>query len=217
MARVRYININHVELKTDGVSDPVAAKVGWNRVEVRGSNFKTHTVRGKKRALSICQTFRSMLLASVFLVFALIVALLLVPIIWESERPEYLWIVVVICLPLSAVTLSAWSHYRYYVFDKEQGIYYRRKKQSPPLERNKQGKLTDIYALQMVEKRVSRSSGSTSFQCYELNLVFADGERVNVLNHADQYALVTAAEQLATFLDVQLWQGYTTDGTQTPW
>lgn len=62
--------------------------------------------------------------------------------------------------------------------------------------------LGDIVGLQIVQKTVH--GPQSDYACWELNLVLAQGRRVNVLSHADHPSLEADARTLARWLDVPL-------------
>ncbi len=97
------------------------------------------------------------------------------------------------------------------VFDSAKGSYYRGKVYDASLtaDRDKLGMLSDIYALQIISEHVrssSSSGGSSSYNSYEINLVFGDGERLNVMDHGKLAAIEKDAKTLAQFLSVPIWQ-----------
>jgi hypothetical protein len=63
--------------------------------------------------------------------------------------------------------------------------------------------LAEIVGLQIVEKTVH--GPESDYPCWELNLVLAQGRRVNVLSHADAPTLDADARTLARWLDVPMW------------
>lgn len=50
-----------------------------------------------------------------------------------------------------------------------------------------------------------------NYLSYELNLVLKDGERLNVVDHADRADIRSSAQQLAALIGCKLWDS-TTDG-----
>jgi hypothetical protein len=71
--------------------------------------------------------------------------------------------------------------------------------------------LPSIRGLQLTPERVVETEGY--HDVYELNLVLADGRRVNVLDHGDLANLHRDATRIAAFLGVPLWieAGLTTE------
>jgi hypothetical protein len=89
-------------------------------------------------------------------------------------------------------------------------VYYRGKAYRPGvLPREQQGPVSAIHAIQLLEERIrssTRGGGRSTYSSYELNLVFTDGERLNVLDHGKADAVLEAARQLASTLHVPIWQ-----------
>ncbi len=65
--------------------------------------------------------------------------------------------------------------------------------------------LNDLHAIQVIREYIS--SEHKSFSSYEINLVFHDGSRVNVIDHGDKNKILEQSHQLADFLGVPLWDG----------
>jgi len=96
-------------------------------------------------------------------------------------------------------------------FDRLNGVYYRgnRYRQGrhlsgegpglPPPSRALQGRISDVAAIQLLAETVtSRSKNRTHvYTSYELNLVFADGERINIMDHGNLPQLEIAANELS--------------------
>ena len=89
-------------------------------------------------------------------------------------------------------------------FDAELGCYWRAR---GAVDQQRPGPdavpLSSIRALQITPELVHHSEGD--YTAYELNLVLADGRRVNVLDHGNLERLQTDARQIAAFLRVPLW------------
>jgi len=88
-------------------------------------------------------------------------------------------------------------------FDRYAGLYYRGKGyiHSNSNDHKRQGQLEDIHAIQVISERVSSSpadGGSMTFTSHELNLVFRNGERLNVMDHGDHEEVENSASQLGS-------------------
>ncbi len=81
------------------------------------------------------------------------------------------------------------------VFDRRQGVLSRGWSASIDL--------ATIHALQIITEVCT--SKSTQYFSYELNLVLADGKRVNLLDHGDLPQLREDATELAAFTGLPLW------------
>lgn len=64
-------------------------------------------------------------------------------------------------------------------------------------------KLSRAIGLQLLRKEVEDSE--SRFICYELNLVFPGGKRINILQHSNETAVRGDAEKLARFLGRPVW------------
>lgn len=62
--------------------------------------------------------------------------------------------------------------------------------------------LTDIRAVQVIPERLRHKESLVS---YEVNLVMADGSRLNLVDHSSQSVIREDAQTLGAFLDVPVW------------
>ncbi len=100
--------------------------------------------------------------------------------------------------------------YSNFTFDKQSGLYYLGKSYDSELnDRERQGNLNDIHAIQIIPKRIlgaggmAEGSGNGILLSDELNLVFKDCDRINVMDHGDD--LEESALQLGKYLHVPIW------------
>jgi hypothetical protein len=66
-----------------------------------------------------------------------------------------------------------------------------------------------IYAIQFLEKIISGDSDSSPYTCYEVNIVFEDASRKNILNYGGKIkhfeSILRDATILVEFLNVPFW------------
>ena len=72
--------------------------------------------------------------------------------------------------------------------------------------------LKNLHAVQVIQERIESDSDedgqqSRYYYSYEINLVFSDGGRLNVLDHGDKKAIDRQAAAIASLFDVVLWDG----------
>jgi len=65
--------------------------------------------------------------------------------------------------------------------------------------------LDDVRAVQVIRERVTSSDSGKSYDSYEINLVEADGNRLNLVDHSNQAVIREDARALGAFLDVPVW------------
>ena len=69
------------------------------------------------------------------------------------------------------------------------------------------GKITDIYALQLISEQInsrSNNGGAQSFTSFELNLVLKDGTRIHIMDHGNGKDVENSAKILSEFLNVPI-------------
>lgn len=210
MAEIENIRLKKVELKYSDTEDPVAQRTSWEPAKSGGANFKTHKMMVDGFRIKIEGTKGALVFALIFAIPGLIALFVGIP--YAIMTGEYFPVVFILLwgLVFSAAGIYMLKTRRGFTFDKTKSVYYSGKEYRPEgaQDREKQGKLDDVYAIQLISERVrSRSkSSSSSYSSYELNLVFEDGERVNVMDHGKREDIEADAKILANFLDVPIWQ-----------
>jgi hypothetical protein len=93
------------------------------------------------------------------------------------------------------------------VFDRARAMFWRGRRQPAMMSsgghKGPWTPLSAIYALQLISEYVS--GDKNSYYSYELNLVLADGNRINVVDHGNLEHLRADAQTLARFLDRPIW------------
>jgi len=211
MTDIQNIKLNKVDVKLADTDDPVALKISWDPARGGGANFKTQKIKFEQDKILIVKMIGAILFGVVFLIPGLCVLFIGAPLLLSNEGYMPAAIAVVFGLVFSYVGFSLLRNYREMTFDRSSGVYYRGKAYDSMTElgRDKQGFLTDIYALQLINERIQSSSskgGSHNYTSYELNLVFSDGERINVMDHGGEMDVEASAKDLAEFLRIPIWK-----------
>lgn len=214
MSRIQDININKVEVKLADTDDPLASRIDWDPVKSGGANFRTQKLeRDASTGLLIKPTLGAQLFSLVFMLPGLGGLLIGAPynFFMVGDMGTGLFFIA-----LGGIFFAAgfvmWHHFsKGHVFDKKSGHYYSGKKfkRSQNYSDAKQGRLSDIHALQMLTERVTSNStkgGSSSYNSYEINLVLKNGQRINVMDHGNESDIEKSAMDLARFLDVPIWR-----------
>lgn len=205
MNSTQHITINQFELQLADTDDPVANRISWHPMKKGGSNIKTQSMIVSGDNIRIESSLRIKLFFAVFWVTGFMLLYAGTQVYSASGAFYFMGI----CF--SAMGLGgAYFFTRTVMFDKTQGVYFRgwQGQEVTCVDRQKQGQLADIYALQTISECVRSGEDSSTFISYELNLVFENGERVNVMDHGNQSAFEDAAMSLAEFLDVSIWKAY---------
>ena len=87
-------------------------------------------------------------------------------------------------------------------FDKNKGVYIKCHAFNSKLIESSFS-LNSIDALQLIKKTIRGEN--TNLDCFELNFVFNNLKRYNLLNHCDEKSIRQQSQQLADFLEVPLW------------
>jgi hypothetical protein len=184
-------------------SAPFNAAVSWEPLVRGGANFKTHNLTVADTKAAVTRSVGGLLFGLAFAIPGTIVLLIIAPFqLYHGDVGTAAF------LALWGVMFAAGG---YFVlrsggmkFDKLAGVYYRGPAfQAVQKAREQQGQLSEVAGLQFLSEHVS--SDDSSYNSYELNLVFRDGGRANVMDHGNEEAALQAAQDLADFLGVPLW------------
>lgn len=121
------------------------------------------------------------------------------------KQENEVWILVLIGVIFSAIGFLMMRFTKKVYFDKAINVYHDGRGFDPQIEKpdfEKQGRLKDIKALQIVKEKVKTQNNH--FYSYEINLVLNGGNRINVVDHANLSEIKGQAEELSRFLDVPI-------------
>ena len=214
MSEIKNIRINNFELKLADSDDPVASKVSWSPAKPGGANFKAHHMDAVDNKLIVRRSGKAKAFASIFIVPGFGAVLIGAP--WAFIAGNFL-------LGIFAIVWGGlfggmgWFLFqeKQFVFDKQSGVYYRGKAfvhnaaaRSKDQGSKNQGKLSRIHAIQLLSERITSSGdeGSSNYLSYELNLVFENAERINVMDGGDSEYVEDSAVRLAAYLNVPVWK-----------
>ncbi|WP_269530798.1 hypothetical protein [Chitinimonas sp. BJYL2] len=194
------------ETSLNSSSDPVADKVSWEPARGGGANFRTQKLVRQGQQAVISPSLGGKAFALAFLLPGLGVLFGLAP--WLLLKGEYFpgAFLVVWGLGFAGGGWLILHTTTRTTFDKQRGMYFMGKAPQAGGSRvaGKQGLLMDIHALQCLSERITGNKGG-SYRSYELNLVFHDGTRLNVMDHGAKMVVELAAEELSQFLNVPVW------------
>ncbi len=206
MDSIKEIRINKVQVKLADTDDPVAEKISWDPVKSGGANFKTQNMVEADNKIIVKPSFLARFLYSLFLLPGLGVMFFVSPHLYLSGEITGGTSMLVLGAMFVGVSLLMLSSNKKMTFDKTSGTYFRGKRYEPS-QRNdaaRQGRLSDIYALQLIGESIRSDNGS--YRSYELNLVFRNGERANVMDHGESLDVDASAKLLASYLKVPVWK-----------
>ncbi len=207
MSDIQKINLNKVEVKLADTDDPVAQKISWDPARGGGASFKTQKMEVNGYVITIRKTLGSLVFSLVFALPGAGAVLVGVPMMlingeWGGAAFMFVW-----GMLFGGAGVFMLMMNKPVTFDKTEGVYYRGKKfiYGAEQDRESQGQLSEIYALQLISERMQSSKGR-SYTSYELNLVFRDGDRVNIMDHGKGDDIEASAKKLAQFLNIPVWQ-----------
>lgn len=194
-------------------SDEIANKTGWFPANSGGTNMGTH----KLKSVSTTRVeFRMRGIVVLFPMLFMIAGIGTAFLLSFKALQIKLFILMLIGIPFGLIfflagffVLLSWLKPR--VFDKITGCYWKGWKKPEDIynkENNQSGFLNSIHAIQLLREQCSSSSGSdtsTSYYSYEINLVFKDAERLNIVDHGKVDIIRKDANKLANFIGVPLW------------
>jgi len=192
-------------------NDPVASKTSWQPLRKGGASFKTYSLVNVSPSRA---EFRSTWYAILFYVIfiGLGLGLLISSLInlyldsFSFENLKMFELIAGIIFLVVGLRIS-FNNIRPIVFDKTFGYYwigykkphYSSVHQKPDLF----FRMYNIHALQLVSELVK--GDKRSYYSYELNIVYGDGSRKNIVDHGNIEKLRKEAEELSRFINKPLW------------
>lgn len=195
-------------------NNPDAGLTGWHPVAEGGANFKTHTLvrvsvgRYQFRAVKgMTVTFICIILFCHIFILGGIIQMI-------NARAFNIdnFMIFLLGSVFAGIAFLIWrcmSSPR--TFDIGTGYYWKGRK-DPTLLINPEYracvKLSEARAFQIISERLSGNRGH--YYSYELNLVLADGRRINVVDHGDYEAVKRDASRLSELLTIPVWDAAAT-------
>ena len=209
MREIETIRINNFELKLADSDDPIALKVSWIPAKPGGASIKMHQMEDAGSKIIVRRSGKAKLFASIFAIPGFCALFIGAP--WAFTSGDI----------RSGIFAAVWGSLfgaagwlllrdKPFVFDRNAGVYFRGKtfNYNATIDSKNQGKLNSIHAIQLLSERINSGSdsGSGTYLSYELNLVFKNAERLNVMDGGDEEYVQNSAKKLASFLSVPVWK-----------
>ena len=205
----------------DKFGDEFVNRISWDSVSEGGASYQTHKLKKiSEFKYGFFMTFGDLMFCAGWMITGCIcvVGSICYMIYDGSFNYHFLFAIAfgIIVGPIGLILYLISSVPR--IIDLKEGIYYRSRK--APKNLNNIGKdsfayLEDIYAIQIIlEKDVMKfdhwatdrhHSKEGSFSSLELNFVFKDTSRVNIIDHGNLFKLREDAESLSRILRVPVW------------
>lgn len=192
-------------VNVDVFNDSVAQKTSWEPLKKGGASFGTHKlVEISERRLEFKPTAFAVIFYLIFTVLGF--SLLGFGLYNEFQTSfELDNIMLLIVGPIFFVVgiILGYSGTKPIVFDREFGFYWKgRKKPNRDLEYSQPELFTplnDIHALQILSEYIK--GNKSSYYHYELNLIFRDGSRENVVDHGNLDKIREDAHTVGQFIN----------------
>jgi hypothetical protein len=180
-------------------NDPVSKQVKWTPIGPNNANFKTHKlVKLGGGVYRFKPTFGYMVFSFIFFLAGLGVLTALV--LNFSDFVRQVMPAIAMGVVGSIFTLLG----AFLVYSSRKIIEFDFRRSTITIGKE-QHYLYEIHALQILEEY--SKSDKSSYYSYELNLVFKDGKRVNVVDHGAYEELVQDASQLGMRMGIPVWDG----------
>lgn len=194
-------------------NDELASKVSWSPKAGGGANFKTKSlVKISDSELQYKASSFGKIFGALFIIFPIVFILVgTTTIIKTGFKVEAL---IFVLIPLIFIGVGIFIIKKFnttITFNKSSGYFHRSKKKevtSLAVQEDAHNfKLDTIKALQILPERVR--GDKSSYTSYEINLVFEDGSRYNIVDHGHRKSIETDAVTLSDFLGVPAWNKMT--------
>ncbi|HOB20671.1 MAG TPA: hypothetical protein PK830_07515 [Candidatus Atribacteria bacterium] len=199
--RLTYRNLEERPVDPTQFNDPMALETEWTPLSTGASNFATHKL---KRVSAERLEYRPAApTIALFLIFP-IAGILLLLYTFLKEMSS-LGLILGLAFTVGGLLLLYYQTAPY-VFDKQEGLYYKgrnAKDKQPDIENPKKTvPLDSIYAVQILEKVVYSNN---SYYAYDINLVLKNKKRMLFISHTKKDRIKEDAREIADFLGVPVW------------
>jgi hypothetical protein len=183
--------------------DPLAEQISWEPLVSGGTNFRTHKLKKVDLHLTkVVPTTGLILFSALFALTPLVAGYLILS---QGEQQP-------LALAIMAVFLAVGGYFLYrasqvttfdHRFRNCRGYFRHWEGQSQLFPPARDIPFSRIHALQIIRERVS--GNKRRYWSYELNLVLQDGQRCNLMDHANLSRLQEDAQTLGRLLGVPVW------------
>lgn len=207
-------NFNRTEPQFDPttLNDEVALRTSWEYSVGGGTSFCSHYLKADSPSrVRFVASDTAVLFPCLFIVAGMLV-LTALAFGWLQQ-----WFYIAIAFGTvnslcGFLILRSWKTPR--IFDFDIGYYWKGRCKASDIARESRKEscqLADIHAIQLLQEYCESNGrdGGTSYFSYELNLVLANGDRLNVVDHGERSMIRSDAKKLAKFLDVAVWDATT--------
>lgn len=177
-------------------NDTIAQQTKWTPMNPLDSNVVTHKLTQSPTRIMLKET-RGNQLSYIWILFGVAVSF------WAGLQKN--------SIPLMFVGIFILylgvSHYRKRIpsitFDKQNGLYVVGKSTDISNPSNRNGKIDEIHAIQVIPKHFL-DDGYSKY-CFETNLVMKNSSRIHLTNQYDYTTVERQHNALKDFLQIQLW------------
>ncbi|MGC6483029.1 MAG: hypothetical protein ACON4T_05630 [Synechococcus sp.] len=191
-------------------NDPLALEIPWDPMSRGGSSICTHRAKQNTgvdgTTLQLQMTTEAKRSRTWFITTAPILGIPLILLFVLLAIFANVLVALFVIIPFAAIFRS-FPASLYQDFRQEQRKECTLNKFTGELiRRAKTHAITDVYAIQLLRKRIKRRTQNYTYDdCYELNLVRRDGTRLNVTNHGSLSKIRADADLVADYLHIPIW------------
>lgn len=194
------------------LGDEEAHEIDWSSViqgkgvKPGGHSFKTHNLIALNEVIWFVPVVSIYLIGGIFLILGLSISGLACYFFLNGYQLLAFFAMFPIGILAIILGVANITKYSIIVLHKRIGLYWKGKKEST--------KINEIKAIQLIKESVTKTNELSNLRglfnlkekyfSYEINLVLKDGNRINVVDHANEKAANKQAMRLAQFLDVPL-------------
>lgn len=199
------------------MEDPLARQCSWSPVKPGGTNFGTHQlVKTSPERLEFKLKGGAVLFPVLFALIGF--GLLLGMGIPGLLRMDFILLGMGVFMGgifslVGLLLFFSWTSPR--IFDFSMGCYWKGRRTPNPYSNEwPKGscRISDIHAVQIIRELCTSSSSSngyrSTFYSYEINLVFQDGNRLNIIDHGNVDLILQDGNTLVQRLNVPLWRNF---------
>lgn len=188
---------------------PLALKTEWSPKARGGANFKTRTLKQISNSeVHYVGSTIGKIFAGFFIGFPIIFLVIGASTLLSEDF--HFSSLLFLLIPLIFMAVGSYilrKAFTILVIDKGSGYFHKGKKARltslQPAQDGHNFKLSTIRALQIIPERVKGKN--SSYTSYEINFIFEDASRYNLVDHGKLNSIETDASTLSDFLEIPIW------------
>jgi len=200
---MQFETINHNDMPEFlQCDDPLIIKTSWEPFDTSTTSFKSHNLKnvGKDR-MEFRMSFGAFIFYTIVILFGVAIATLPLSVDIKSTDNPMAMVLVGLFFSIVGIVLFYFGRKKI-ILDKASMLF---------TKGNTSYTLKNVEAVQLVQRYIEDIDGNDNYYSHQLNLIFSNGDRVNILSNKNRKSVTNQAQKVSEFLALPLWDGRSTN------